>query len=320
MNIVAANVLPFRPPTLGLIKNLLWTDVLARANGPATPARVVRRAHVDLDTLAYWEFLDRWAADESFDDASPATLDRFYRLYRGQSGRPSDERIREYADAVTGGWLHPAGRRALELFDGYARMLNVPGAPEVRSGLDRLGALLGPAADDLSETGPRMATTLLDLAPALCRAKPVVVVHDDGQAGEFVLLQRVAARHGATLHRLPLRGLDEDPRAGSLADLDRIAAETRDEYGDPVVRLGLRLYFVAVLGRTERRYFQPDLLRRWMRKADRLLSRAENTGEEPVPSQEDLTRHGYVSPYDLTADLLSRRPMHRKTVLTAVYT
>lgn len=290
-----------------------------------TGVKLVRRAHVDLDTLAYWEFLDRWAADDSFDDAPAAELDRLYRLYRGQSGRPADERLRDYADAVAGGWLHPAGRRALELFDGCSRMLNVPGAPQVRSGLDGLGALLGPAAGDLSAAGggavsPRMTTTLLDLAPALCRAKPVVVVHDVRQAGDFVVLRQVAARHGAVLRLLPLRGLDEDPRAGSLADLDRVVEESRDRYGDPVSWLGLRLYFVAVLGRTERRYFQPDLLSRWMRRADRLSSQAEDTGDGPRPSPADLARHGYVSPYDLTADLLSGRPMPRKTVLDSVYT
>ncbi len=321
MKVVAGNVLAFQPPSLSLIKHLLWTDVLTRATSLAEPVTLIRRAHVDLDTLGYWEFLDRWAPSDSYSEASRADLERLYDGYRGGRRKPAKDRLRPYVEAVDNDWLHPAGRRVLDMFAEYSRLLDVPGAPEVHNGfggIDR-GAP-GTAARHLTAaTGavpPRLTTALLDLAPAMCRAEPVVVVHDAKEANDFALLRKVAARNDRPLHAMKLHDVEE----GSLADFDRVVARARDEHSEAAVRLGLRLYFIAVLGQNERQGFQPAMVMRWIRKADRLIAEAEDTGDGHIPALEGVTRHGYVSPYDLTTDLLNRRrDMPRKTLLESVY-
>jgi hypothetical protein len=107
-------------------------------------------------------------------------------------------------------------------------------------------------------------------------------------------------------------------RAPTLSDFDDVVGRASQVYGGPPTRLGVRLYFLAVLGRTGRHQFQPQVLQRWIDRADRLLSRAENTAGV-ADALARAAKRGYVCPYILTTDLLSRRPMARKEIIAATY-
>jgi hypothetical protein len=324
-----------RPPTLSLIRRLLWVDVLTKATRRVKHVTFCYRAHVDIEVLGFWEFLDRVLGKRSFADTGAGELVELYGRYERQPGRPKQDMLRCYTEAVGTGWLHPATRRILELFAGYAELLNVPDPLMVRNSLQdpaigfgdgrpaRDGRTARVAADLAAARGGalpnHLARALLDTAPAIYRNEPAVVVHDDRLTSDFVIMERVVAEHTPAAYRLAVRDLDEETDSPSLDDFEEIVAEARRTHGEAVTQIGLRLYFLAALGRTELHGFQPVVLRRWFTRADRLLNEAQDTGAELTETLAGIARGGYVCPYTLTAELLGRRPMPRKEILSSVY-
>ncbi|WP_345538175.1 hypothetical protein [Phytohabitans rumicis] len=327
LHVITANVVLLRPPTLSALKAMLWADVLTKATRQIRPATITYRAHVDVDTLGFWEFLDRVAGDRHYPGLDSADLAALYHRYRRQPWQPPHKRLISYAQAVAFGWLHPAGRRTVDLFTRYARLLRLAGFDALPDAAGSAAAAGNGTATTLAHAYggalPRHLTrTVLDLAPAIDRQEPAVILHDVRRTGDYKRLERTLRGWVPALSRLALRRLHDDMPGGgdsaSLSDLERVVESARQALGDQATQLGVRLYFLAVLGRDEPHRFHPGLLHRWIGRADRLLCRIAGGGDVTAALRR-FARQGYVSPYELTTDLLGHRPMPRKDIVRSVY-
>ncbi|MEU6537140.1 hypothetical protein [Streptomyces sp. NPDC047000] len=319
--------------------------------------------HLTEQTLGFWEFLDRTAPDTDCTTLSEDRIGALYMAYRAQEGRADETTMRAYADAVEHhGWVHPAGSRVLDLWAGhYARLgMHDPGlrAHQPPSlGLEETLGLLadrglcldlrshgGPAYLDVTRHGlplrrivtphgrPNyLACALRELLPLATAYDEIVLLCDQELDADYQLLDRVLTAFGATvrrvlLGRVPIEGRIRSARHGGWAGhtvgdlLDGVCGT----YDEPVVRLGMRLYFIAVLGAGPQQSFQHDALRQSLTRAARLLSRGAGDATDPAPVAEVLARHRtghlYVNPYRLTSALLARhRPGPTRELLQAVY-
>jgi hypothetical protein len=118
-----------------------------------------------------------------------------------------------------------------------------------------------------------------------------------------------------SLGRVPIDGVVRSTRAGGWQGHTVAALLAR--YGgadDPLpVRLGMRLYFIAMLGKGQQQSFRDDLLSHAIDRAGRLLADAGGAADPTVadPTVAEFVRrnggpHGHVDPYRLTSTLLSK--------------
>lgn len=169
---------------------------------------------------------------------------------------------------------------------------------------------------------------LLPLAPAY---DEVVLLYDTELDADYQLLQRVLTQLGPQVHRVPIGRVPIDGTirsarhggwhahtAGAL-----LRAVGTDGEAD-VRRLGVRLYFVAVLGPGQAQSFRTDLLHKNLDRAQRLLRRTTERGPGAPALVDDLSRHRrdhtHVDPYRLTSSLLARgRRTIDRDLLSTVY-
>jgi hypothetical protein len=305
--------------------------------------------NVTAQTLGYWEYLDRAVGDTDFSGYGEEELSAWYVRYQAEERRAPAAALRPYLLAVEQtGWVHPASARLLELWAGhYARLgLHDPGLTEVQppgltveETIEQLSVRAlcldcrgdgGPVYLDLTRHGmplrqivdragqPNFLTAALrELVPLVHRYDEIVLVHDRELTQDYLLLQRLLGLLGGTVvrdcvDRVPIDGVVRSSRFGgqqghTVPALLDMCAEVEPD----VLRLGLRLYFIAVLGRGRDQSFRADLLRQNMDRARRLLRR----GEPARPESEVvgfLERHRstgnrHVDPYRLTSALLNRR-------------
>ncbi|MEV5985423.1 hypothetical protein AB0L85_10415 [Streptomyces sp. NPDC052051] len=317
--------------------------------------------HPTEQTLGFWEYLDRTAGDTDYSGLTEEAIGELYVGYRAAGQRAGLAALRPYAEAVElHGWVHPASARVLELWTAhYARLgMHDPGLlahqpPGLRleEAIDRLGAL-GMCLDQRAYGGPvfldatryglplrqivdargrpnYLACALRELIPLAPRFDETVLLYDRELEPDYLLLERTLSEFGATIRRItlgrvPIDGRIRSARHGDWHDhttgalLSRAAAE----YDEPVLRLGMRLYFIAGLGQGEQQSFRHEALRQSLARAARLLSGTRTT--DPAPLPEVLARHRgdhlYVNPYRLTSSLLARhRPAPSDDLLSAVY-
>ncbi|WP_158841636.1 hypothetical protein [Saccharothrix deserti] len=257
------------------------------------------------------------------------------------------------------GWTHPATSRVLELWTSlYDRLgLHDPGLrehqppglglAEMIDRLDGLGMCLdlrehgGPVYLDATRFGlplrqivlpggrPNyLACALRELIPLAAEHDEVVLIYDRELEPDYLLLQRVLSALGpavrrVSLGRVPVAGQVLSARHGgwqgnTVGDLlDRLTGGDTD---DPAaLRLGLRLYFIAVLGQGQSQSFRDDLVVSCLAKARKLLA---TTPERPDASVSKHRRdHVYVDPYRLTSALLARhQPKPGPELISAVFT
>lgn len=317
--------------------------------------------HPTEQTLAFWEYLDRTLGDTDYSAMSEEDIGALYVGFRAGGGTPSAGALRPYAEAVElHGWTHPAGTRVLELWRGHYAALGLHdpgltahqppamGLDEVIAHLSARGMCLdlrgdgGPVYLDATRHGLPLrliaaadgrpnyvACALRELVPLSAGHDEVVLLYDRELEPDYHLLQVVLRGLGHTVHRIPLGRVPIDGRIRSArhgGSPDTTAGALREALGagpgDDAVRLGMRLYFIAVLGPGQRESFRHDLLRQCVDRAARLLSGGRAVDPAPVP--EVLARHRgqhtYVDPYRLTASLLARyRPAPGPELLKAVY-
>ncbi|WST81252.1 hypothetical protein OG762_46170 [Streptomyces sp. NBC_01136] len=317
--------------------------------------------HPTEQTLGFWEYLDRTRGDTDYAALSEEQIGELYVGYRAEETRAGAAVLRPYADAVEHhGWVHPASSRVLELWAAhYARLgMHDPGLlahqppelglEEMLEKLAGLGMCLdlraygSPVFLDATRHGlplrqivdregrPNyLACALRELLPLAPRFDEIVLLYDRELEADYRLLERTLSAFGATvcrvtLGRVPIDGTIRSARHGDWHDhtagalLGRAAAE----YDDPVLRLGMRLYFIAVLGPGQQQSFRHEVLRQSLTRAARLLSGGRET--DPAPLPEVLARHRgdrlHVNPYRVTSSLLARhRPAPSRELLTAVY-
>jgi hypothetical protein len=156
---------------------------------------------------------------------------------------------------------------------------------------------------------------LRELVPQLAGHDRVVLAHDAELRADYRTVEHVLRALGADVVRLevarvPIDGVARSTRFGGWQGhtLGVFAGPVVEEFGPEAFRLGLRLYLVAGLGRTPRESFSTQRLRRWVRRATRLLT--EHAGAAPRdvgPYLRALAgRRGYADPYRVATAVLSR--------------
>lgn len=317
--------------------------------------------HLTEQTLGFWEYLDRTVGDTDYSGLTEEGIGELYVGYRSAGQRAGLAALRPYAEAVElHGWVHPASARILELWaEHYARLgMHDPGLlahqpPDLglEEMIDRLGAV-GMCLDQRAYGSPvfldatryglplrqivdaqgrpnYLACALRELIPLAPRFDEMVLLYDRELEPDYLLLERTLSVFGATvrrvtLGRVPIDGEIRSARHGDWHDhtTGALLGRAGAEYDDPVLRLGMRLYFIAGLGPGQQQSFRHEALRQSLARAARLLSRGRAT--DPAPLPEVLSRHRgdhlYVNPYRLTSSLLARhRPAPSPDLLSAVY-
>ncbi|MGW8746572.1 hypothetical protein [Streptomyces sp. NPDC055794] len=317
-------------------------------------------------TAGFWEYLDRVHGDLDPSAATEDEVGLLYTEFQTRGDPPGEAALLPYVRAVEQtGWTHPVSRRLLELWRGHFARLGMhdPGLTATRrpglefeETVERL-AKHGLCLDTRDDGGPvyldataqglplRPATSatgrpnylgcaLRDLLPAAEEYDEIVLLHDRELTEDYVLLQKLlgalggARAHRVCLDRVPLDGVVRSSRHG-VAHGHTVAGLTgalRDQASPEAVRLGMRLYFVAGLGKGENgQSYREDLLRQTVQRAAGLLAREDPPSAPDVPSAPEFVRRqtggrAHVDPYRLTSALLRRhRPVPLRAVATAVY-
>lgn len=312
--------------------------------------------NITRQTAGFWEYLDRACPDIDPSRCTEDDVGGLYTAFQTQPSPPPDAALQPYVRAVEEtGWTHPVSRRVLDIWRGHYSWLGLHdpgitrrmpprmGLEEVVDYLSKRGLCLdtrcdnGPVYLDATAQGlplrPITSATghpnylgcaLRDLVPMTEEYDEIVLVHDRELTEDYILLQKIFGALGADTHRLclsrvPLDGVVRSSRHG----VDRIhtAAGLADELGGygttEAVRLGMRLYFIAALGKGSDQSFRMDLLREFIDRAEKLLARDD---APEAPDTETFLRRntggrGFVDAYRLTTALLGR---HRRVPLRAL--
>lgn len=317
--------------------------------------------HACEQTVGFWEYLDRTLGDTDYSDCSEEEIGELYVRYRAEPRRAPFMACQPYVEAIERhGWVHPASSRILELWADHYRWLGMhdpgltldqPPGLDIDAVIDRLCAVDmcldlrahgGPVYLDATKHGLALrqivaedgrpnyvACALRELVALAGEHDEIVLLHDSGLEADYLLLHRVLTRLGATVRRVALGRVPIGGRISSARHGDwrghtagALRAALDQEHSQAAVRLGLRLYFIAVLGQRAGDQFRWEVLRRTVRRAERLLAGELETRPGLVPT---LARHrgdhDYVDPYRLTSSLLVRHgPGPGPELLAEVFT
>ncbi|WDZ83121.1 hypothetical protein [Micromonospora cathayae] len=314
-------------------------------------------------TLGFWEYLDRAGPRVDFATLGEDEIGEWYVRYQAQPQRPDHRALLPYRRRVEQtGWVHPASARLVDLWVGHYRALGLhdpglgvaqPPASTLAETVDTLASRSlcldlradgGPVYLDATRFGlplrqivspdgqPNyLACALRELVPVAAGYDEVVLLYDRELAEDYLLLDRVLTALGArvsreVVDRVPIDGVVRSSRHGGWqgytlsAVRDALADGDAD---DAAVRLGLRLYFIAVLGRGTQQSFRVEQLRAAVTRAGRLLATAPRArlGEVDRFLRRAMGGHHYVDPYRLTSALLARHgrpPVRELTRLVLV--
>ncbi|MGC5561906.1 hypothetical protein ACPYPG_03550 [Streptomyces sp. FR-108] len=318
--------------------------------------------HPTEQTLGFWEFLDRRYGDLDYDCLDECGIGELYVAFRAAGATAPAAALRPYAEAVAQGWTHPAATRVLGIWTGQYEALGLtdpgllahqPPGFGLTEMIDRLGAigmcldhrpLGGPVFLDLTRHGlplrplvsadgrPNyLACALRELMPLAVGYDEVVLLYDSQLDPDYQRLARVLAALGPGVVRVPVgrvpidgtirsarEGGWQDHHAGALLDA------AGSGHSPAAVRLGMRLYFIAVLGPGHSEGYRPELLRQYLGRAERLIAAVQTDPRPPQrPLAERVDGHRrdrlHVDPYRLTCSLLGRRRRPAADLLTEVY-
>jgi hypothetical protein len=345
-------ITPTKALTPSHLKGLLWLDVMYKATSRLYPTvyRPNRRTYdITLQTVGFWAYLDIQYPGESYADKSERWIGERYVELHGSGLELPPAMLAGYRERVQrDGWIHPASERILALWQGHYRALGLhePGlkrsvpldldgdeAIAALAALDScldLRALGGPVFLDLTAQGiplrqivdargvdNYLLCALRELLPLARQFDHLLLLCDEELAPDYLILERVLARAGASVSRLslgrvPLEGTVRSSRAGGWQELtfDRFAERYLPRHGAETFRLGMRLYFIGLLGRTASRSFD-------FGDVDFCMERAENVlaAVAPLHAPEELiavlrrclNRRGYVDAYRLTSLFMAKR-------------
>ncbi|MBO4256235.1 hypothetical protein [Streptomyces griseorubiginosus] len=363
--VAPVTITPTKPLTPTHVKGLLWTDILVKASARVGGVRLVwnnRMATVTSQAAAFWHHLDLTEPHTDWNRESDIRIGERYVRFHSERREADPQAVKEcLTRADEDGWVHPAGRRVLDL---WSAQLDQLGVDDLGRATDRplaataeamVGALAGRGllvdhrrfGGPVHLDGPRwglplrrligadghpnyLLPILRELVPMIRPGRLFLLVHDDGIAADYLLLDRVLTEFGARTVRLPLSrvpvgGAARSSRYGgwkgsTLGDL----AATSGTADRAAYRLGMRLYFAGTLHQRSTQPFRMPLLRRCVGRAAGLLDRAPADGGTSAGLAATLsllrTQQGYVDPYRLTAALLGRRAGAPAPELRAIYT
>ncbi|UWU95726.1 hypothetical protein [Bradyrhizobium sp. CB1015] len=299
-------------------------------------------------TLGFWEYLDREHDDVDFESCDENDIGELYRRYHAQGSKVPYAALTSYLRAVERGtWCHPCSLRLCDIWAAQAASLGIENLMPARRpdtmAVDALVDLLksGELCLDLRAAGGtlyldatseglplRRAITsdgqvnylinlLRDLVPQIPHYDHIVLIHDEELNADHVLLQRILGKLGAVVHRVALSrvaidGVVQSARFGgwrgyTASALIAHGLDAADLYS---VRLGMRLYFIATLGKNRSASIDLKHLERSTRRAAVLLAQSQ-AGTSGDDVELFLRKHGgrecYVDPYRITTALLSRQ-------------
>jgi hypothetical protein len=331
---------------------MLWVDVMQKTTAQFADVDCLYShltANGSEQTVGFWEFLDREAGDADFSVHSEQEIGELYLRYHSQTSKPSHSALSPYLRAVENrSWVHPVSKRLHQIWSAHAAALRVhdPGlicdkwsAMPVEALIQRLAecdlcvdlrSKGGALYLDLTAEGiplRQVITTeghsnylislLRELVPQIQSYDHLILIHDRELHADYLLLQRILMRLGASVDRVPISrvaidGVVQSTRHGgwqgyTASDLTSNLMKVADL---PSIRLGMRLYFIATLGKGKPGSFNIGLLERAVRRAKSLISTADNRhSEESVESflHRCAGRKKYVDPYKVTSGLLSKR-------------
>ncbi|MFF3349407.1 hypothetical protein [Streptomyces sp. NPDC002779] len=321
--VAPVTITPTKPLTPTHVKGLLWTDLLVKASSRLTPVRLVwnnRTATVTAQSTAFWRHLDLTEPDTDWSAETALAIGERYVRYHAGRPRTDPRTLDAYLSrADDTGWVHPAGRRMLDLWraeldllgvadPGLAldRPLGIPASAALGLLADR-GLLLdhrpygGPVHLDGTRWGlplrrlvgadghPNYLLPILrELIPMIRPDRTFLLICDDDLTADYVLLHRVLTEFGArvarlSLSRVPIAGTTRSSRYGgwSGATLGELSAAAGSA-DRAAYRLGMRLYFTGTLQRGSAQPFRMPLLRRCVGRAARLLDAAADRGAAPA--------------------------------------
>jgi hypothetical protein len=349
---------PTKPLTPTHLKYLLSLDMIYRAT--ATFADVTFLYHHSTyagcqQIAGFWAYLDR--CHPGCEAGSEEAIGELYAACH-LAGRTSYASIEPMVRRAEAGWVHPVSARLLDLWEGHFRLLGMfdPKLGRGRSDLAAASEIIdllvcrnmcidgrplgAPVYLDASSAGfplrpvlsaegqPNYLFYLLrELIPAINGYDQVVLAHDTELRADYQTVAYVLRALGASVTRfevprIPIDGMVKSTRFGGWQGhtLGAFAGPVIEEFGPAAFRLGLRLYLVAGMGRTARQSFSAQDLRRWTRRARRLLIRhalpldASGLQDQAGPSATSrylallAGRRGYTDPYQLATTLMSRDP------------
>ncbi len=317
---------------------------------------------VTYQTIAFWAYLDAHLPDCDYSARDETWIgERYVEFHRSGEAYPLAV-IQPYRERVEAeGWVHPASARILAIWSEHYRLLNLHlGEREFRRPFQlSLAATLARLADadvllDLRQLGGAVfldlthqglplrqlidehgldnyiLCTLREVLPQIRDFDSVALLNDEELNLDYLLIERLLQLIDCpvvrmNLGRVPLSGTVQSSRHGGWQDytFDKIIPPLLEKFELPAVRLGLRLYFIAGLGKSAKQSFRQDLLDEFIVKAMRILDQTD----APNPASEfaflhelAAQNHGYVDPYRLTSALLSkRRPINPQDFLAAVF-
>lgn len=297
-------------------------------------------------TVQFWAYLDRVHGEFDYAELTDYEIGRMYVEFHGANAPVERHVLQGYIDRIErDGWVHPASARMLDIWREQFGTLGVvdPGLHanrahrcDVEEVVDRLESdklcldqrsVGGPAYLDGTRWGiplrpvigvdghaNYLLNALRDLLPAVAEYDHILLIHDQEITQDFTLIDKILGHYGVrtsrlALGRVPLGGIVQSSRAGgwdgtSLGELTRtaLAQFTIEEY-----RLGMRVYFGAMLGRAAGDSFDDRLLYRAMTRARKMLtfpSWSEATPESFL--RQHISKDAWVDPYRLTSAVISR--------------
>ncbi|MCW8101022.1 hypothetical protein [Streptomyces tauricus] len=319
-------ITPTKPLTPTHIKGLLWTDLLVKASARVTGVRLVwnnRMATLTTQSTAFWHHLDLTEPCTDWSGESGTRIGERYVRFHAERRKPDPRALDDYLTrADDHGWVHPAGRRMLDLWRADLEVLGVDGLglAENRPLAGTAGAMIEALAErgllvdhrrfggPVHLDGPRWGMPLRQLIggdghanylmPILRELVPMVhsdrlflLVHDEELTADYLLLERVLSEFGAkvtrlALSRVPVNGTVRSSRYGGWdgATLADLSAAPGTA-GRAAYRLGMRMYFAGTLHRRSAQSFRMPLLRRCVGRAARLLDRAPVDRDETAGQQ-----------------------------------
>ncbi|ACZ83712.1 hypothetical protein [Streptosporangium roseum] len=356
--VAPVTVSPTKPLTPTHLKHLLSFDVLCRATALFADVHLLYNHSTFAGTrqvAGFWEFLDRVHPALCYQDLTEERIGELYMEHQRSARVPFSE-LQPVVQRAENGWIHPATSRILEIWEQHYRLLGMSdiklgGGHAELAPVDEVvetltarhlcvdGRPLGaPVYLDATPAGLPLRVVisadghanylfraLQELIPSLGRHDLVLLVYDKELRHDYLVLEHVLCRLGAAVERLelvrvPIDGEVRSSREGGWQGytIGGFAEPVVAEFGQEAFRLGLRLYLLAGLGRGQGESFSLPHLKRWVRRAQRLLDTAGEGTEidaadadvetDDLPSQLSRLagRRGFIDSYRLTTNMLTR--------------
>lgn len=347
-------VSPTKPLTPTHLKYLLSLDLLHRATATFADVTFLYHHATyagSRQVAGFWDYLDRCHPAVACDAMTEEDIGELYTAYHREERLPYAA-IEPAVRRAEAGWTHPVSARLLDLWEGHYRLLGMsdPGlgrtGPALATDAEILDLLVSrdlcinarslgaPAYLDATSAGLPLRAVLSadgqanyllyllrELVPLLDGHDLVVLCHDTQLRTDYRIVAHVLSALGAEVvrfevPRVAIGGVALSTRFGGWQGhtLGAFAGPIVEEFGPDAFRLGMRLYLVAGLGRTARDSFSLEHLRRWTRRARRLL--AEHAGHDAMspaelaPAARYLAARAgqrrYADPYQVATTLMSR--------------